>query len=250
VSVQRGHDPRDFVLVACGGGGAMHAAALGAELRVKRIVIPPLPGTFSAWGMLVTEPRVDVVRTQIVRTEGATAEELAEVYAAMERDALDAVAGEDGAGDGLLVSRALEMRYVGQEHTVTVPLDDAPADLAAVEERFHRAHERLYTFALSDTPAEIVTFHLVGRLPVRTPQIARLERDGRSADAARKGERTVDFDADGMHRCTVLERGLLPAGFEIEGPAIVEEPSSTTLVHPGQHLRVDDWGNLLIDPAG
>ena len=133
---------------------------------------------------------------------------------------------------------------------MTAPLDDAPADLADVEERFHRAHERLYTFALADTPAEIVTFHLVGRLPVRTPEIARLGRDGRSPDAARKAERTVDFDADGMHRCVVYERELLPPGFETDGPAIIEEPASTTLVHPGQHLWVDDWGNLLIDPAG
>jgi N-methylhydantoinase A len=249
VSVQRGHDPRDFVLVACGGGGAMHAAALGAELRVKRIVIPPLPGTFSAWGMLVTEPRVDVVRTQIVRTATATAAELAEVFAAMERDALDAMEGEEGAAEGLLVSRALEMRYVGQEHTVTVPLDGAPPDGPAVEEGFHRAHERLYTFALHDTPAEIVTFHLVGRLRVRTPQTGRLPSAGRSADLARKGRRTVDFDADGVHPCDVWQRELLPPGFEAEGPAIVEEASSTTLVHPGQRLRVDDRGNLLIDLA-
>jgi N-methylhydantoinase A len=250
VSVRRGHDPRDFVLVACGGGGAMHAGALGAELRVKRIVIPPLPGTFSAWGMLVTEPRMDVVRTQIVRTDAATAAELAEIYAAMEDDARAGLEGEAGADGGLLVTRALEMRYVGQEHTVTVQLDDAPADVADVEARFHRAHERLYTFALPDTPAEIVTFHLVGRLAVPTPSIARLDGDGRSAKAARKADRTVDFDADGVHRCAVYERDRLPPGFETDGPAIVEEPSSTTLVHPGQRVRVDEWGNLLIDPSG
>ena len=250
VSVRRGHDPRDFVLVACGGGGAMHAAALGAELRVKRIVIPPQPGTFSAWGMLVTEPRIDIVRTQITRTDGASAGELAAVYAAMEDDARAGLAGEEGEAAGLLVTRALEMRYAGQEHTVSVALDGPPADMADVEARFHAAHERLYTFALDDTPVEIVTFHLVGRLAVATPSIARIDGDGRSAQAARKPDRTVDFDADGVHPCAVYERDRLPAGFATEGPAIVEEPSSTTLVHPGQHVRVDEWGNLLIDPAG
>jgi N-methylhydantoinase A len=252
VSVRRGHDPRDFVLVACGGGGAMHAAALGAELRVKGVVIPPLAGNFSAWGMLVTEPRIDLVRTHVVRTGRCELHDLDAVYDAIARDAAGELGEEGGDAATLVLTRALEMRYVGQEHTVSVTLEDDVRDVADLERRFHRAHERLYTFSLPDTPVEIVDFQLTGHRAVRTPAMAPLGGDGRSAARARKGERSVDFDADGAHHCAVYERGLLPPGFATAGPAVVEEPSSTTLVHPGQRLTVDEWGNLRItvDPEG
>ncbi|MBA2513138.1 MAG: hydantoinase/oxoprolinase family protein, partial [Solirubrobacterales bacterium] len=247
VSVRRGYDPRDFVLVACGGGGAMHAAALGAELRVKRTVIPPLAGNFSAWGMLVTEPRIDLIRTHLLRTDGTALPELAAVYDSLHVEAQQELGGEGGRSAELVLTRSMEMRYAGQEHTVSVLLDDEVGSMADVEQRFHRAHERLYTFALDDTPVEIVNFHLTGHLAVPTPAISRLDADGRSPERARKPDRRVDFDADGFHECAVYERELLPAGFSTEGPAVVEESTSTTLVHPGQRVTVDEWGNLLID---
>ncbi len=100
---------------------------------------------------------------------------------------------------------------------------------------------------IGDTPIEIVDFHLTGHVTVPTPAIARIDGDGRSPEAARKADRRVDFDADGLHECAVYERELLPAGFSAPGPAVIEEPSSTTLVHPGQTVTVDEWGNLLID---
>jgi N-methylhydantoinase A len=247
VSVRRGHDPRDFVLVACGGGGAMHAAALGTELRVKRVVIPPLAGNFSAWGMLVTEPRADVVRTRLLRTDRAGLDEVAELYASLVEQAERSLGDEGGSAAELVLTRSMEMRYTGQEHTVTVVLDDGVDAMAEIEERFHRAHERLYTFALRDTPIEIVDFRLSAHRAVPAPAISRLPSDGRSPERARKADRRVDFDADGVHECAVYERDLLPARFATEGPAVIEESSSTTLVHPGQRVSVDEWGNLLID---
>jgi N-methylhydantoinase A len=250
VSVRRGHDPRDFVLVACGGGGAMHAAALGAELRVKQVVIPPLAGNFSAWGMLVTEPRIDLIRTHILRTDRCAADDLETVYAALAAEA-DAGLGHEGGGAAeLVLTRSLEMRYDGQEHTVSVAYDGGVSSMDELEERFHRAHERLYTFSLEDTPIEIVNFHLAGHRAVAMPAIAELDADGRSAERGRKADREVDFDADGRHRCAVYQREDLPPGFSVDGPAVVEESASTTLVHPGQRLTVDTWGNLLIDVGG
>jgi N-methylhydantoinase A len=247
VSVRRGHDPRDFVLVACGGGGAMHAAALGAELRVKRVVIPPLAGNFSAWGMLVTEPRIDLIRSHVLRTDRADLPQLAEVYDALRGEAESELAREGGGDADLVLTRSMEMRYSGQEHAVSVGLDDGIRTMSDLEERFHRAHERLYTFALDDTPVEIVNFHLTGHRSVPTPAISRLAEDGRAPERARKPDRRVDFDADGAHDCAIYERDLLPPGFTVQGPAVVEEPSSTTLVHPGQRAAVDEWGNLVIE---
>ena len=164
----------------------------------------------------------------------------------MREEAEQGLGDEGGDAADLVFTRSMEMRYAGQEHTVSVVLDDV-AGIDDLEERFHLAHEKLYTFALRDTPIEIVDFHLTGHLAVPTPAISRIDGDGRSPEAARKPGRRVDFDADGLHECAVFERDLLPAGFSTDGPAVIEEPSSTTLVHPGPALTVDEWGNLLID---
>jgi N-methylhydantoinase A len=247
VSVRRGHDPRDFVLVACGGGGPMHAAALAAELRVKRVVIPPLAGNFSAWGMLVTEPRIDLIRTHLLRTERCAVSDLEAIYAGLAAEADAGLGQEGGRTAELVISRAVEMRYDGQEHTVSVAYDGGVETMAELEARFHHAHERLYTFSLDDTPIEIVNFHLTGHRAVAMPAIAALEPDGRSPTSARKGDREVDFDADGRHRCAVYERERLPPGFSADGPAVIEESASTTLVHPGHRVTVDEWGNLVLD---
>lgn len=250
VSVRRGYDPRDFVLVACGGGGGMHAAALAAELRVKRLLIPPLAGNFSAWGMLVTKPRIDLIRTRIMRTEETTPEQLEGVYASLREEAEAGLRAEGVAGD-LVATRSVDMRYVGQEHTVSVPVADDIGSIAELEERFHDMHLRLYTFALrEDTLVEVVNFRLTGHLEVATPALSRLDPEGRSEEAALKGSRSVDFDADGTHTSAVYQRELLPPGATIDGPAVIEESSSTTLVHPGQRLTVDEWGNLSISAGG
>jgi N-methylhydantoinase A len=244
VSVRRGYDPRDFVLVACGGGGAMHAGALGAELRVKHVVIPPLPGTFSAWGMLVTEPRVDVMRSRILRTDSVVSDDVNEVFAELEREATSAF-DEQEAGIGRLhLARALEMRYHGQEHTVTVTLGDRFAPLAAIEAAFHSEHERAYTFSLEDTPVEIVNFHLTAHQTVAAPRP--VNASGARRTAPGKGRRRVDFDRHGVQDCAVYERDRLPADFTAAGPLLIEEPTSTTLVHPGQTVRVDEHANLII----
>jgi N-methylhydantoinase A len=243
VSVRRGHDPRDFALVACGGGGAMHAAALGAELRVKQVIIPVSPGTFSAWGMLMTEPRVDVMRTRILRTDDTALEEVLRVFAELEAEAADAFDDQEAGSGGPRFARALEMRYQGQEHAVSVPFGEDIATLADLERAFHVEHERAYTFSLDDTPVEIVTFQLAAHRRVATPP-----RPGGAplSGTPEKGERRVDFDQDGVHTCVVYERGRLPAGFTADGPLLVEEPTSTTLVHPHQILCVEPHGNLVI----
>jgi len=243
VSVRRGHDPRDFVLVACGGGGAMHAAALGAELRVKQVIIPVSPGTFSAWGMLMTEPRVDVMRTRILRTDDTALDEVLRVFAELEAEAADAFDDQEAGSGGPRFARALEMRYLGQEHAVSVPFGEDIATLADLERAFHVEHERAYTFSLDDTPVEIVTFQLAAHRRVAMPP-----RPGGAplSGTPEKGERRVDFDQDGVHTCVVYERGRLPAGFTADGPLLVEEPTSTTLVHPHQILCVEPHGNLVI----
>jgi N-methylhydantoinase A len=249
VSVRRGYDPRDFVLVACGGGGAMHAAALAADLHVKKVVIPPFPGYFSAWGMLVTEPRIDLVRTHILRTREIASKDVGDVFEELIERAHEQLGADQGDREAIMrFDRSVEMRYAGQEHTVSVELVGAAQSVEDIEEAFHTAHLRQYTFSLPETPSEIVNFHLTAYRSAAKPELRRIEADGRSEAAARKGRRAVDFDHDGVHDTPVFERELLPPGFATEGPLLIEEASSTTLVHPGQLLEVDSVGNLLIDP--
>ena len=246
VSVRRGYDPRDFVLVACGGGGAMHAAALGAELRVKEVLIPQLPGHFSALGMLAANPQADIVQTRIMRLQGGSAAAIEELFGDLERQAAARVSQEAEGSPELSLRRAVDMRYAGQEHTVRVPVEPAGVDLAALERRFHEEHRRAYTFELPGTPVELITFHATATVRLPALEWHELEADGRTAEAASKGIREVHFGDPGRLRTPVYERELLPPGFEVEGPAIVEEAASTTLVHGGQRLAVDHWGNLRI----
>jgi N-methylhydantoinase A len=222
----------------------MHAAALGAELQVKRVVVPPFSGVFSAWGMCLTEPRVDVVQTRITRTSETDAEGLGALFAALEREATSELLRDNPSARADL-SRAVDARYHGQEHAVRVPIAAGALSLPEIESDFHAAHRQKYTFDLPDTPVELVTFHVsASRRPERA-QTATTWAGGRR-DAAPKGRRLVDYDAGDVRDTPVYERTDLAAGFAADGPIIVEEATTTTLVHPGQTLAVDACGNLVI----
>jgi N-methylhydantoinase A len=247
VSVRRGRDPRDFALIAFGGGGSMHACALARDLRVPRVIVPLHPGHFSAWGMLTSDLRHDVVQTHFVRADRLGEDELAEIWRDLEARLIAVFAEEGVDRDRLTFARSADMRYAGQEHTVTVPL---PEDVGQeeIERRFHDLHEQHYTFRLS-SPIEFVNFRLTGLGAVRKPQPPRIAANG-DASAALKGKRHVDFDDLGRLESCIYERERLGAGAELEGPAVVEESAASTVVFPGQRLRVDGYGNLIIETGG
>ena len=245
VSIQRGHDPRDFALMVGGGGGAMHGPALGRELGVKEIVVPRYPGLFSAWGMLATAPRRDLTRTVLMRAETLEMETARALFAELREEAARYFAA-DGHGGALSSACHVDMRYLGQEHSVTVAVDPARASRESLLASFHAAHERAYTFRLADTPVELVTFRLTATVEVVRPRLEPWTAAGRSAAAAARGVRAVDFGEEGGREAALYDRDLLPPGFEAEGPLVVEEASATTLVCPGQRLRVDDLGFLRI----
>ncbi len=247
VSIQRGHDPREFALVLGGGGGGMHGAQLGRELGVKEVIVPLYPGLFSAWGMLASEPRQDFVRSRLSLVRETPVSEVAEVFSELEAEARAYFsASGDTAGADLAISTAMDLRYLGQEHAVTIAVDAGAVTIDELLADFHDAHEQTYTFRLSDTDVEIVTYRLKAQASVPRPEIAQLGREGRSAEAAARGERMVSFGEQGRHRTAIYYRDLLPPGFEADGPAIVEEATSTTMVLPGQRLRVDALGFLRI----
>ena len=251
ISVRRGYDPRDFTLVAFGGGGPTHAGALLDELGARRLVIPPFPGTFSAWGMLLTEPRVDRVRTRVLPLETTDPDAIERLFAESEADAIAALSAQGFAAETIPPPRrGLDMRYRGQEHTVEVPVSGGDAlDREALSAAFHERHRRRYTFALEETPVEIVNIRVTATAPISRPALG---TPGAIAGNPRKGARSVLFgNGDGAPvtrpvSTPIFERARLPLGFTVTGPVIVEEPSTTTVVHPGQQLWVDAAGNLVI----
>ena len=258
ISVRRGHDPRDFTLVAFGGGGPTHAAALLDELGAGRFVVPPLPCAFSAWGMLMTEPRVDRVQTRILPLDTMNFMELECLFAASEAEAIAALITQGVAAESIPAPRrSLDMRYRGQEHTVEVSVGgNTVLERAQLTAAFHERHQHRYTFALEDTAVEIVNLRVTATASIARPTVGLPSATGGGNPL--KGTRLVHFRHG--HRTPhpepvstpVYDRESLPTGFASPGPLIVEELSTTTVVQIGQHLNIDDAGNLVItlQPAG
>ena len=246
ITVKQGIDPRGYSLVAFGGAGPMHAAWLAEELGISEVIIPWSPGTFSAWGMLQTDVRQDLVKTFYEPVQGVDVEALTASYRDLEREGAETL-GEQGISQGdLYVARFADMRYVGQEYSVTVPVA-ARIDLVEIAASFHDTHRVRYGHATPSAPIEFVNLRLaaMGRIagepvPVGVPS---------SRSDADAGTRAIVFEGE-THETPVLLRTGLVTGDERSGPAVIEEDSSTTVVPPGWRLRVDDGGNLLLVRAG
>jgi len=245
VSVRRGYDPRDFTLIAYGGGGPIHAGHLARELGVKRLLIPNFPGTFSAWGMLTSKPRLDQSRTFVRALASFPAAARDSVFSEMELEAMETLVAQGFEAGHIEHQRAIDCRYHGQEHTVRVPVDDELLSEGDFADRFHRLHEQLYTFRLEATEIELVNFRLTSTANVGlTP--AGVANEGGSAVGIPSRERLVAFATGETAKTPVYHRSALPLGFQGTGPAIIEEPSSTTVVLSGQRFEIDRFGNIAI----
>lgn len=250
ISVRKGYDPRDFTLVAFGGGGPMHAPVLARELGVKKVVVPVAASVFSAWGMLMTDLRSDYVQTFIRRFNDVDLDELNHAWNSLEKEALAQYENQGISADQVVFARFADMRYLGQEHTVKVPVPNGDWDQAAVKEvirRFDDTHEHYYTFKLVGAPTEIVNLHLAAFGTVQKPELSKMENTGGDLQSALKEIRPVLFESEGWLETPVYYRDGLPAGSALEGPAIVEERSASTVIYPGQSLIVDPYGNLHIN---
>jgi N-methylhydantoinase A len=244
VTVQRGHDPRDLTMVVGGGGGPMHAATLGRELGVKRVVIPRYAGLFSAWGMLTARPRIDLHRTQLRPLDETTLDAAQEIFAELEIEALRRFGASR---NSMLFERAIEMRYAGQEHTVSTRVE-LRAGLDALVAAFHAAHEKAYTFRLTDTAIELVTFHLAAEIDTPRIGMPEISVDGTSENAV-IGRRNLHVGAGEAAPALVYDRDRLPGGARFAGPALVEEATATTVVLAGQSVTVGRFGLILIEEA-
>ncbi|AZU62359.1 hydantoinase/oxoprolinase family protein [Neobacillus mesonae] len=249
ISIRKGHNPREFSLVAFGGGGSMHATALAKELGVKKVIVPVASSVFSAWGMLMTDLRHDYIQTYIRRLNQVDLSELNHEWTSLEQQALNQFKEEGLDESKVLFTRFADVRYLGQEHTVKVPVPNGEwttETIAEVVERFGDLHEQNFTFKLEGTPTEIVSLHLTAFGKVVKPTLKKLEFSGNAEDAL-KETRPVYFEGDGWMDTKVYHRHLLGKEVQVSGPAIVEEATASTVLYPGQLLSVDEYGNLIID---
>jgi N-methylhydantoinase A len=248
ISLNRGYDPRDFTLVAFGGGGGMHAVALASELGIRKVVVPRAADVFSAWGMLMSDLRRDYFVTRLLGLNGDHAERLDALLDEVTGAALEQFAREDLPADQVRFLRYGNLRYENQEHGVEVLLPDGEIDPAAVDEiaeSFHRAYEREYTYRL-DAPIEFVGTHVVAIAEIGKLAPMPLPATGRELTDAVKGRRSVDYATEGVHEADVYDGALLEPGMTLDGPAIIETKGSTVVVHPANEAAVDDYGNLII----
>ena len=250
-TIEQGFDPRDFALFCFGGGGGLFAGALARELKIPRALIPPASAVFSAWGILNADFREDVTRTFITPTVALTVDELVGKFDELEKASLENLQRSGLTSDRIRFIRAADMRYVGQEHTVRVPVPNMSENsLADLERRFDEIHERTYEHALPGTPTEFVNLRLAAIHEMSKPILHRIGPGEADSTASIKELRPVYFqEAGDVMDCRIYDREKLVAGNRINGPAIVEEWNSTVIVFPGQHLEVDTFGNLIIHIA-
>ncbi|MER9677288.1 hydantoinase/oxoprolinase family protein [Mesorhizobium sp. M0208] len=248
VSVNRGYDPRDFTIVAFGGGGPMHAVALAAELGVRKVVVPAAAAVFSAWGMMMSDLRRDYFVTRLIDLKPGAAAVIDQAFAEAEEQTRAQFAAEGIEAGRIRFLRYGKFRYLNQEHTTEVLIAAGQIideQLAGIEASFHEAYQREYTYRLRAS-VEMVGIHLVASAEVSKPTMRNHASTGATAEDALKGYRNVDYALEGIHKAAIYDVGKLEPGMTFGGPAIVEDLGSTVLVHPGNQVHVDGYGNIYI----
>jgi N-methylhydantoinase A len=251
VSTRRGRDPANFALVAFGGAGPLHAGAAGRQLGAARILIPPHPGTASAYGLLLADLRHELSRTLLQPFGALDYEGIGTILHQLAERGRHALSRDGVPPNATSLLPSLDVRYVGQSFELRIPLTglelDASAEATAAA-HFHAEHHRAYGYAAPDEPIELVNLRLsaIGRRG--KPRLPTIDNHVGSIDSALRRSRPVYFDGAWME-CPVYIRDRLGAGAVVLGPAVLEEFDSTTIIHPGQTARVDVSGNVLIDPS-
>ncbi len=249
MTVKRGYDPREFALVAFGGAGPIHAAAIARELAIPTVIVPPFPGVFSAWGMLMADLRHDFGQTYIKPMNDADMTVINSIFRELDGRVKELFARENVENNSVVLSYELDIRYLGQEHTLSVP---APAVLedahkAQLEKSFDELHLKVYGHNAPEEPKEIVSLKVMSIARAKKPTLE-IIRSGSAAPAAEAdtGKRKVYVGGGSYEEYSIFRRDLLLSGNSFSGPVLIEEATATTVVEKGQTCTVDRHGNLII----
>jgi len=246
VSVERGHDPRDYALMPFGGAGPLHAGDVARSLGMSEIVVPLSPGILCAEGLIVSDLKESFVKTVRLKLVPSSRDDIADAIAELAVRAAAWFAKEDVAPDAQSLTVTLDLRYVGQNYELPVTLDAAAAsDIEPVRRQFFEAHQRFYGFHNPDDPVELINVRMTARGAMRDLDDARAKPASAAAPSP-VDQRPVWFGNDAALDTPVYDRAAFRPGDTFTGPAIVEQFDSTTVVHPNDLVRVDDAGNLII----
>jgi N-methylhydantoinase A len=247
---RRGEDPRRFALAAFGGAGPLHASQLAKDVGIPTVIVPPFPGLGSAMGLLQTEVRHVYVQSAVGRLSRYPVEAMNRLFGDLEARALADVREEGFRPDAVRLSRQLDLRYPHQGYQLGVDCPGgslAETDKPAIKSAFDQMHQRIYGASAAEEDAEIVTFRVVAEIAVPTLPSARIDHGDGNAARALKGRRPLyQLERRGFLDADVYDRAQLRAGDKLDGPAVIEQFDSTTVVLAGQNAAVDDFGNLLI----
>jgi N-methylhydantoinase A len=250
VTTERGLDAGSFTMVVYGGAGPLHASAIAREIGIRKVLIPYAPGYFSAYGMLFSDLRYDYVRSVFRKLNDVSFDEIEALYKGMEDEGRAALAASGITPDGVVIERAADMRYVGQEHAVTVDLPGAffaDKDRSAIKNHFDQVHKVRYGTSAPQEAADLVSLRVTVLGTMKKPPRHHVAEGAAQPEAgALRGTKPVYFRTGGWADTPVYKRDALRAGNLIAGPALIEEHASTTVVQPGDELRVDGLGNLQI----
>lgn len=253
VTTERGLNASDFAMVAYGGAGPLHACSVAREMGIETVIIPRSPGHFSAFGMLFSDLRYDYVRSRFTRLADADFSDLEDVYIGLETEGYREIEKASAATERILVSRGADMRYVGQEHSVTVDLPShlfANENRAGIKKRFDEVHNLRYGTCAPQERSEIVSLRVTVTGMLEKPLLKSIvSGDEKPPKGAHTGTKPVRFGSELLKTDTWDRTQLLAKNFII-GPALIEEHASTTVLHPGDTLTVDDFGNLNINIGG
>ena len=247
LSISRGYDPRDFALVAFGGAGALHGAAVAKELSIPTVIVPPNPGVTSALGCLLVDVQHDFSESFMTDASGVAPEEMEEAFRRMEAQAVERLGHEGVARDDMALQRSVEMMYQGQWRSLAVSAPARIASIGALVEAFHAEHEREFNFRRDEAPVSI--FRIAVKAVGIVPKADLPRHEVKPHQPQPVGRRDVWFEAK-AHDAAVYQRDNLAAGAAFAGPAIVEQFDSTTVVPPGMTATVDAFLNILIATKG
>jgi len=244
ISTMRGHDLRGFMLMPFGGAGPIHSGRMVRNLGMAGAVVPLHPGVFSAMGLVMSDVKHDYIRSRLRPLADVDPAELNETFAEIERNARAELSDEGFTDEKVQINRFLDLRYTGQGYELTLPVG-SPVDLASIRHAFDADHESTFGHAAPGEAVDIVSFRLqaVGLVPPVDPK--RYTSEGHMLEHALVGRRPVRFDGED-HDCVVYQRERLDVGLSFVGPAIIEQFDSTTVILPGQRVRIDEFRNLIV----
>jgi len=256
VSVQRGYDPRDFVLVAFGGNGAVHAGVQARDLGIKKVIVPRIATAFSARGMLSSNIVINKVRTFMGSSDNFDLDTVNSLFSAMQvevKQEMPVSDTKDSEFMGSVENRySIDMHYKGETHEITVPLGSKDgavrnSDIDGAVNAFHSAHETLHTFANPDAPAYFMNLRSETIIYTDNPHVDRLEFSDENPSSALKSKRNVYFEEEnGFIKTPVYNGSIIRCGNVLKGPCVIEEPATTIVVYPGQVARLTEYGNYEI----